>query len=259
MPCLVIPASRSLTVSSTYPFSNVEGMYLYIGNKWKTKYMNCLYFDVSSIPCALKELHATLVLYKKPILYYNNCKKQIEEYAVSPLLEDFNRHTTYNNMPKYDSSIQETFFIDEKNICEEIEITDIVCDWINGKISNKGLIIYEKQAINNLTNNFSILIVVPFIKIWYTCNFNPEPEIPTIRKVEVSGDVAPDSIYVITVVLSITRECTGYVDNYYVTDEFNNMGNNNTLEVHKTYDIAVVPPIGPNDTEAVNIYGAYKI
>jgi len=58
--------------------------------------------------------------------------------------------------------------------------------------------------------------------------------------------------------LEVTRAGSGQKDNYYVTDEYDNSLNNDSLHIDKTYNIAVIPKVQPGDIENVNLYGSYK-
>ena len=71
--------------------------------------------------------------------------RYIGEYIIYPLTEYFSRYTTYDNRPKYNCSLEKSFFTDEKSVCEEIDITPIVSDWISGKVPNKGLMFKGKR------------------------------------------------------------------------------------------------------------------
>lgn len=180
MPCLDIPASRSLTVASSCENGNINDKYIYIGNKCSIRCISYLYFNISSIPGNIKNMSATLVLSKKPISYCKDndskCNKNklnkmcTEEYKIQPLLDYFNSYTTYNNRPKYDCSIEKSFFINEKNVCDEVDITPIVSTWISGKIPNKGLMLYGEKKMS-LIKFFSVLnkdtSVIPFIRVYF--------------------------------------------------------------------------------------------
>lgn len=89
------------------------------------------------------------------------------------------------------------------------------------------------------------------------CNLYP-PNTSITRTVNVTGTVAPLSIYYIVVDLQVTRASSGQINNYYVSDEYDNSLNNNPLPIDKTYNIAISPPIQPGDTENVILYGSYK-
>jgi len=90
-------------------------------------------------------------------------------------------------------------------------------------------------------------------------NCNPYPPNTSItRTVRVTGVVAPLSIYYIVVNLQVTRASSGQINNYYVSDEYDNSLNNNSLSIDKTYNIAVNPAIQSGDTENIILYGSYK-
>lgn len=186
MPCLDIPASKSLTVSNKSSNGNISDKYIYIGSESSIKYISYLYFDISSIPGNIEDIYATLVLFKKPISYdkgndynyiYSNYDKHelndmyTGEHIIYPLSEYFSKYTTYNNRPEYDSSLQKSFYTNQKSICEEIDITPIVSNWISGKIPNKGLMFKGGKENRNLVKFFSVLnkdtSEIPFIKIYF--------------------------------------------------------------------------------------------
>jgi|GEM_PF-343435 len=90
-------------------------------------------------------------------------------------------------------------------------------------------------------------------------NCNPYPPNTSItRTVRVTGVVAPLSTYYIVVNLQVTRASSGQINNYYVSDEYDNSLNNNSLFIDKIYNIAISPAIQPGDTENVILYGSYK-
>ncbi len=86
----------------------------------------------------------------------------------------------------------------------------------------------------------------------------PSPDPGTIVDVDVTGNVAPYSVYNIIIEVEVTRNLTGQKDYYYISDVYVNSSNPNILPINKTYQIAVVPEIQPGDTQSVNLYGSYK-
>ncbi|EHJ00173.1 hypothetical protein CDLVIII_3615 [Clostridium sp. DL-VIII] len=91
------------------------------------------------------------------------------------------------------------------------------------------------------------------------CSSNPYPSNASIaRAVDVTGVVAPLSIYYIVVDLQVTRASSGQINHYYVSDEYDNSLNNNSLSIDKTYNIAINPPIQSGDIDNVVLYGSYK-
>lgn len=89
-------------------------------------------------------------------------------------------------------------------------------------------------------------------------NCNPQPDNSTVRQVRVTGTVQPLSIYFIIVNIEVTRAGSGLIDNYYVSDQYDNSLSNTPLYIDKLYDIAIIPKIQPGDVETVNLYGSYK-
>ncbi|KZL91600.1 DNRLRE domain-containing protein [Clostridium magnum] len=184
MPCLDIPAIKSLTISNKSPNDNISD--IYIGTESSIKYISYLYFDISSIPGNIKDMRATLVLFKKPISHgkdnnynynssnydnHNMNNTYVGEYIIYPLSEYFSKYTTYSNRPEYVSSLHKSFYTNEKSICEEIDITPIVFNWISGKVPNKGLMFKGGKNTKNLLKFFSVLnkdiTEIPFIKIYF--------------------------------------------------------------------------------------------
>ncbi|OOM78460.1 DNRLRE domain-containing protein [Clostridium sp. BL-8] len=91
------------------------------------------------------------------------------------------------------------------------------------------------------------------------CSSNPYPSNASIaRAVDITGVVAPLSIYYIVVDLQVTRASSGQINHYYVSDEYDNSLNNNSLSIDKTYNIAISPPIQSGDIDNVILYGSYK-
>lgn len=116
----------------------------------------------------------------------------------------------------------------------------------------------NKKCIKICKEEFEAIIIRVCKEICKNnCNPQPVPS-PTVRQVQVTGTVAPLSIYYIIVKLEVTRAGSGQEDSYYVTDEYDNSLNNDSLYIDKTYDIAVIPRVQPGDTENVNLYGSYK-
>lgn len=86
----------------------------------------------------------------------------------------------------------------------------------------------------------------------------PQPDNSTVRQVRVTGTVAQLSVYYIVVNIEVTRASSGFTENYYVSDQYDNSSNNNPLSIDKTYNIAIIPKIQSGDTENLVLYGSYK-
>lgn len=111
----------------------------------------------------------------------------------------------------------------------------------------------ENSSFNFFNCIFDNFICCIINSIQSCCNIHS-----VFRQVHVIGTVAPYSKYVSVVNLSISRHCPRHIDNYYVTDEYDNSLNNNPLCINKIYNIAIVPGRSILDTEKLSYYGSYK-
>lgn len=287
----MIPATKSLTLTNRFPDGNINDDYITVGSDGLYTYSCFLFFDISTIPSNAIISNAELVLFKTDN-FYDDSSKCIYIY---PLFDYFSTYTTYNNPPEVNHLIKGSIYPLTSKISTTSNIAKIVSLWFKNPLSNKGIILCKKN--NNFMANFcsakcSDTDFTPFIKVIYSikntfiiheshpnykdrCDHdikvvyypcpsccpphpNPNPKIPTIRQVQVTGTVAPYSIYVAIVTLTVTRSGTGHIDNYYVTDEYNNSSSKIPLAIDKIYNIAVVPQETLGDTEIVNFYGSYK-
>jgi len=281
---IIIPSTKSLTLTDKIPDGNINEDTITIGNDGLYTYSSFLFFDISKIPSNAKISNAELVLFKTDNFYKDN-RKCIYIY---PLFDYFSTYTTYKNPPEVNNLIEGKLHPLTSKISVTATLTKIVSLWLRNSKLNKGIILYKKR--NDFITSFGSSIckdsyLIPFINVIYTikntiiihenitpmkviccpcpCPCNPPPcppipPIPTIRRVEVTGTVAPYSIYVIIVTLTVTRSVTGHIDNYYVTDEYDNSTSSTPLAIDKFYSIAVIPQENPGDTEQILLSGSYK-
>jgi len=279
---IIIPSIKSLTLTNKIPDGNINEDSITVGTDGLYTYSSFLFFDISRIPSNAEISNAELVLFKTDNFYKDN-RKCIYIYQ---LFDYFSTYTTYNNPPEINTLIEGNLFPLTSKISVTANLTKIVSLWLRNPASNKGIILCKKN--NNFIAKFGSAIcndkyLTPFIKvvysiknsiiihenstpmkvIYYPCNCPPHPNppippIPTIRRVEVTGIAAPFSIYVIIVTLSVTRSGTGHIDNYYVTDEYDNSASCTPLAIDKFYNIAVTPQENPGDTETISLSGSYK-
>ena len=284
MESIIIPSTKSLTLTDKIPDGNINEDTITIGNDGLYTYSSFLFFDISKIPSNAKISNAELVLFKTDNFYKDN-RKCIYIY---PLFDYFSTYTTYKNPPEVNNLIEGKLHPLTSKISVTATLTKIVSLWLRNSKLNKGIILYKKR--NDFITSFGSSIckdsyLIPFINVIYTikntiiihenitpmkviccpcpCPCNPPPcppipPIPTIRRVEVTGTVAPYSIYVIIVTLTVTRSVTGHIDNYYVTDEYDNSTSSTPLAIDKFYSIAVIPQENPGDTEQILLSGSYK-
>ena len=279
METILIPSTKSLTLTNKFPDGNINEGHIAVGNDGLYTYSSFLFFDISSIPNNAEISNAELVLFKTDN-FYNDCRKYIYIY---PLGDYFSTYSTYNNPPVVNQIVESALYPLTSKISTTANITKLVSLWYRNIIPNKGMILYKKN--NNFITNFGSAIcndsyLIPYIKVVYSiknicdhdiknhtsmkviyccsCNPQPSPGEPTIREVEVTGTVAPYSIYVAIITLAVTRSGTGHIDNYYVTDEYDNSKSNVPLVIDKIYNIAVIPQETSGDTETLNFSGSYK-
>lgn len=279
MESIIIPSTKSLTLTNKIPDRNINGTNIIVGNDGLYTYSSLLFFDVSTLPSDAKILNAELVLFKTDN-FYEDKKKCIYIY---PLSDYFSTYTTYNAPPQVNDVIEGKLHPLTSKISVSATLTKIVALWFKHPASNKGLILHQKS--NNFITSFGSskcndFYLTPFIRVIYNTektnkthencipmnvmyspchlNCNHHHQTPTIRKVEVIGIVAPWSIYVAIVTLSVTRNCTGHIDNYYVTDEYDNSTSSIPLAIDRFYNIAVIPQKHLGDTEFINFAGSYK-
>ncbi|MBU3157853.1 DNRLRE domain-containing protein [Clostridium estertheticum] len=287
MTSIIIPSTKSLTVTNKIPNGNINEKNITVGSDGLYTYSSFLFFDISKVPSNAEISNAELVLFKTDNFYKDNIKC----IYIYPLFDYFSTFTTYNNLPEINHIIQGSLHPLTSKISVTANLTKIVSLWFRNSLSNKGIILCKKN--NDFITSFGSAIcsdkyLTPFIKVVYSikntiiihensnpmkviyspcpCNcpsypnppIPPAPPVPTIRRVEVTGIVAPFSIYVIIVTLSVTRSNTGHIDNYYVTDQYDNSTSSTPLAIDKFYDIAVIPQENPGDTENISLSGSYK-
>ncbi len=279
MESIIIQPTKSLTLTNKIPDGNINEDNITVGNDGLYIYSSFLFFDISTIPSNAEISNAELVLFKTDNFYKDNGKC----IYIYPLSDYFSTYTTYNNPPEINHVIEGRLYPLTSKISVTTNLTKIVSLWLRNPLSNKGIILCKKDK--NFITSFGSAIcndnyITPFIKVIYSiknttvihetntpmkviyypcpCNCNPNPSIPTIRQVEVTGIVAPTSIYVIIVTLSVTRNGTGHIDNYYITDEYDNSASSTPLAIDKFYNIAVIPQENPGDIEDISLSGSYK-
>ena len=307
---LIIPATKSLTVTNKYPDKNLNEGTITIGFDNKNNYYSYLFFDISPLPSDIIISSAELVLFKTD-KFFNNTEQKI---SISPLRDYFSTYTTYNNIPNYDQYLIINFYPLTSKVSVTINVTTIVSSWIKNRPSNKGVFLYGKSKcpiVNFGASKNDDTSLIPFLKVYYEqlspnrygktfcknntseicnkqcikickedleeiiskiCNYiycnkpcpppiPPQPHPPNdgnFTDVNVTGNVAPYSVYNVIVEVEVTRAGTSKKDYYYTSDTYINSSNPNSLAINKNYQIAIVAKLQPGDTQTVNLYGSYK-
>lgn len=274
---MIIPATKSLTVTDKFPNGNLNEDVITIGSDGEYNYYSYLFFDISAIPCDAYIFNSELVLFKTDRFYNANSNK----FSISPLRDYFSTYTTYENNPNIEC-IRINFYPLTSKVSVSIDITPIITLWVKNKLINKGIILYGHERspfVKFGSAKQEDKYLIPFIRISYECESHNRECVEILNKilfkistlncccneknvsitqVRVEGTVARNAIYDIVVNLEVTRKHSGYKDTYYVSDEYDNSSSDEPLNIDKIYNIAVIPKEDPGDTEKVSLYGSYR-
>lgn len=265
MPNIIIPATKSLTVTDKIPNGNINSDAILVGNEEGYKYFSYLFFDISSIPENTSILNAELILFKMDNFFEDNSV----EFGIYPIDDYFSTYTTFQNAPKISKYAKKSFYPLISKVALSINLTLFVSLWAKNSKLNSGIFLYSKN--NKVLAKFGSSIcsdnyLIPFLKVSYTTN-SPRTiyfckeccnEPPSIEKVRVIGTVAAESKYEAVTNVEVIRRMNRHIDNYYVVDEYDNSSGSIPLNIDKTYNIAVVPSKKTGDVSEVHFYGCYK-
>lgn len=264
MSSILIPATKSLTVTNKLPNGNINEDIIMVGIDEKYMYTSYLFFDSSAIPNNVYVSNAELVLFKTNN-FYNNSKI---EFSISPLSDYFSTYTTFNNPPRENKIIKTKFYPITSKVAVTVNLSYIVSLWVKNQLTNTGIALYCRNQ--NVIAEFGSAInensyLIPFINVSINPIINKNQcctrypiDNGTTKQVQVIGTVAAASKYDAIVNVGVTRSGSGHTDNYYVADEYDNSTSGNPLHIDKTYNVAIIPKENPGDVETVNFYGSYK-
>ena len=264
---LIIPATKSLTVTNRLPEGNINEDIIYIGSDGEFTYVSYLFFDISAIPANASIIEAELVLFKSNNFFESTLSKGIYIY---PLVDYFSSFTTFNNSPLVSTEIKSLINPATIKVAVLGDMTFMVTLWCMNKLPVTGVALISRgsdllwqfgSARSNDKYDIPFLKVVTnkVLPIPATTCCPPIHSTPSVaRKIQLVGTVAEDSKYNAVINLAVKRGATGTTDNYYVVDQFDNTSNYEPLPVDKTYNVAVIPEIQPGDTEAVEFFGSYN-
>lgn len=254
MVSIIIPASKSITITDRFPRRNINQGIMPIGNDGIYNYISYLFFDISSIPCDVFICDAELVLFKIDKFFYNFHKN----FGMYTLNEYFSTYTTFLNYPKINTPLNTSFNPFTTKVAVTIPITEFVRLWLKNFNVTTNLMLYGKNKYSLVhfgSAKCTEKYLTPFIKINFkSCCNNTTP---TLRKIRVTGTVAEQSKYNAVVNIDVLRKhkC---VDTYYIAEEYDNSKNTAPLYVNKIYNIPIIPGITSNDKEKISFYGSYK-
>ncbi|MDD7795327.1 DNRLRE domain-containing protein [Clostridium sp. 'White wine YQ'] len=269
MPNLLIPATKSLTVTNRVPNGNINEDTILVGNDGEYIYISYLFFDISAIPKDSVICNVDLILFKSDNFY--NSRTAL---FISPLKDFFSTYTTFNNRPEVNTVIRGTFYPLTSKVAITANLTYFVSYWLKNRMPNTCIALYSKES--NIVCKFGSAIskdsyLITFLNVTisqasYSNKRNiigclsptPNPQPHSLEYVDVTGEVAAQSVYASVVNVQVTRSGTGTKDNYYVSHIYDNSSSLSSLSVNATYTVAIVPPIQPGDTVEGTVFGSYK-
>lgn len=297
LPNILIPATKSITVTNKFPSGNINEDTITVGSDGINNYISYLFFDISAIPNDTVISNAELVLFKKNN-FYNDSKKEISIYTLSeyfstyttfqnrPRVNSTIRKSFYPIISNVAVTVNLTQFIslwfrNKLSNCG-IALFDksngILAEFGSAKCSDTYLVPFLNVSINPISekkgnhckevkydkdsNCYKDTKCCKEPNYCKQVNYCKEPNCkgkePSVRQVRVIGTVAEDSQYEAIVNIGVKRSDSGHTDNYYVTDEYNNLLSGTPLKVDKTYNMAIIPKTKPGDVETMDFYGSYK-
>ena len=167
---LLIPATKSLTVTNKIPNGNLNNDTIIVGNDGNFVYHSYLFFDISAIPKDVSISSAELVLFKTNSFYNSR-----QVFYISPLSDYFTSYTTFNNRPSVNTVIKGgCFYPITTKAATTANLTYFVSYWLKNKRSIPSIGLYGKES--NVIADFGSAIssdpyLIPFINI----SFSPAP------------------------------------------------------------------------------------
>lgn len=131
-----------------------------------------LFFELPVYLCSCKLTQARLILFKIPPsdLLSRNEESLESRYKVYPLLDFFNIYSCLFSPPDIDYGRKIVFHNNENSSYTEIDITQIVKDWVENEIENKGLLLTGSKNSKNITyasDRYKVAGMRPMIRLTY--------------------------------------------------------------------------------------------
>lgn len=164
---------NTLVMKFDYQDQEINERYLKIGKGYFT-YMR---FNLSRMNHLNKVMKAQLILFKVPIEQSKNHRMDWK-YKVVPLLDYVNVCGQCYMRPRGDE-VQAVFFKDNADMGYlEIDLTNIVNEWLSGKIENKGILIAGRRGSNLLKfagPKDDMKLMRPFLRVTYEIKVEGTP------------------------------------------------------------------------------------
>ncbi len=256
MSSLIIPAAKSITITNKYPNISLNNVVLSVGNDGCYNYLSYLFFDISAVPCNAVIRSAELVLFKTDKFY--SCDNKA--FGIYGLNGYFSSFTNYNNYPEINHELKQEFFPFTTEPVVTVSILEFVEAWLKNSSINTSLMLYGKKKNSLLhfgSSKCTDKYLIPFLKVTFDCHCCNDYKDATLKRIQVTGTVAPDSIYNAVVNVDVKRHPSGHIDSYYIADQYDNSENNSSINIDKIYNLAIIPKESACDSETINFYGSY--
>ncbi|EKQ57015.1 MULTISPECIES: DNRLRE domain-containing protein [unclassified Clostridium] len=167
MASIIIPASKSLTITNKFPTRNINNDIISVGNDGINNYISYLFFDISTIPNDVSISYAELVLFKTD-KFYDDDDKIFEVYSLD---EYFSTYTTFRNHPRINDNFKKIFYPMTSKTAVAIPITSLVKIWLKDVNINTSIMLCSR--IKNSLLHFGSAIcrqkyLIPFLKVYFT-------------------------------------------------------------------------------------------
>lgn len=131
----------------------------------------CLFFDLPADPGACILQKAVLVLFKLPYISGTECAgHSVSQYVLYPLLDFFSVFGSMFSPPAVDLGRRVCFQDISSRSYTEIDITQIVKDWSDGKLENRGILLAgspDSPCLYFASNRYQIFWMRPIIRMTY--------------------------------------------------------------------------------------------
>ena len=172
MSLIDLECRESIYITQEGCYNAKDRKHLLLGEVCRNQYLVYLFFALSPDTCIRYLKQARLILFKIPQedRDYRVAHRSNEQYYVGPLMSFFSIYNSqYGGLTIEESQIT-TF--KEVYCCSytEIDITMIVRSWLEGKIENRGLLLYsdkEASLLKYASSRYSIEGMRPRIRLLY--------------------------------------------------------------------------------------------
>lgn len=172
MSLIDLECRESIYIAQEGYYNAKDRKHLLLGEVCRNQYLIYLFFALPSYTCIRYLKQARLILFKIPQedRDYRAAYGSIGQYYIGPLMDFFSIYNSQYGGLAIEESQVITF--KEVHCCSytEIDITTIVRSWLEGKIENRGLMLYsdkEASLLKYASSRYSVEGMRPRIRLFY--------------------------------------------------------------------------------------------